>query len=136
MKLKLRWIAALALCPIVVASCGQYPVAPESDTQEATVEAEAPIEDITVVRPHEVQVSFQNEHLRVLRFDLEPNLALPPHLGKRRVVYSLADYEVPRIMGSDSLSRHSWNKGDVHVDDAAVHAIKNTGEIEGVLHCL
>lgn len=120
--MELKWIAPVCMLAMAIASCGRQPA-----TQEAADEARAPIEDIAAAQPEDAKVAFQNDYCRVLRFDLEPNEALPPHLGRPRVVYSLTDYELDWSEGGKALGRRSWNKGDVHVHDATVHAIRNTG---------
>lgn len=139
--MKLKWIAIVFLFSLAVASCSQEP-----DTQEAASKAEAPIADVVVEHPEAAnkaaapiadiaakysdkgKVVFQNEHLRVLRFDLDPNDELPPHEGHRRVVYSLSDYELDWATDSEAPSHPSWNTGDIHGHDADIHALKNTGE--------
>lgn len=121
--MKLKWIAVVFLLPLAVASCGQEP-----DTQEASRKAEAPVADIAAKHSDTVKVAFQNEYIRVLRFDIEPNESLPPHTGRHRVIYSLTDYELDWMEGGEALGRRTWNEGDVHVHDAAIHEARNTGD--------
>lgn len=130
--MKLPLTASIVLLAASIAACGQ-----QSETREAATEAEAPaateapaegpIEDIAAARPDVVSVAFENEYVRVLRFDLEPNEALPPHSGARRVVYALSDYEVDWMEGGEDIGRRAWEAGAVHAHDAGVHAIENTG---------
>lgn len=92
------------------------------------MEASAPIQDIAAARPDAVKIAFQNDYVRVLRFDLEPGEALPPHSGKRRVVYSLDEYALDWKEGGEAMGSRTWSTGDVHVHDAGVHETKNTGD--------
>jgi len=120
--MKLKSIVMLTLCSAVIVSCGQQP-----DTSGKVTETSAPLRDIAVERPDEVSVLFRNEYVRVLRFDLDPNEALPAHVGNSRLVYSLNDYVLEWTENDDAPARRSWKTGDVHAHEADVHAVRNTG---------
>lgn len=108
---------------LLVAACGQDGEADPGEAPPAEV-----IEDVAAAHPDAVSVAFENEYVRVSRFDLPPGEALPAHEGRRRVVYALSDYEIEWTEGDAAPTTRSWSQGDVHVHDAVVHAIRNVGE--------
>jgi quercetin dioxygenase-like cupin family protein len=123
--MKRRLLTTAILTPLALASCGQEPGTPETAVESS---AAAPLQDIAAGQPDQVTVAFENDYLRVMRFDLDPNEALPPHRGKRRVVYSLTDYELDWTEEGQPSGRRSWTAGDVHAHSAGIHAVENTGD--------
>lgn len=121
--MRTSWIAVLPLLSLALTSCGDRPGSTQVGPEPA-----APIEDIAMARPSVTSVLFQNDYVRVLRFDLAPGEALPPHRGGRRVVYSLSDYELNWEADDESTGRRSWQAGDVHGHDTGVHSAQNSGE--------
>ena len=89
--------------------------------------ADISIVDLAKAQPDEVKVAFENEFVRVTRIDLDPGEALPDHVGARRVVYALSNFETQwSDAGKDSV-RRSWTAGAAHAHGAGGHALKNIG---------
>lgn len=125
-----RASAVLAVAIALAATaCSPDGEVAEGDAESPVTEggADAVIEDIAVAHPDEVRVAFENEYVRVLRFDVPAGAALPAHEGRRRVVYALGDYELEWAEDDEAPQRRGWTEGDVHVHDAGVHALRNVG---------
>jgi hypothetical protein len=128
MRSSLPVLTAVPALVVFLAGCGQAADSPPAEAgSEAMAEAAGPVEDIAASRPDVVDVAFQNEFVRVLRFDLPPDAALPPHQGRQRVIYALTDYEVEWMEGEEPATRRSWSAGEVHRHGPGVHAVRNVG---------
>lgn len=121
--MKQNWVAVIFLFALATTSCSQ-----ESYTPETADKAGPLTPDIASEQADNIKVVFQNEYVRVLRIDLEPNDELAPHDGHRRVIYSLNDYEMDWTTGNATSGHRSWKRGDTHDHDTEVHALKNPGE--------
>jgi hypothetical protein len=127
-----RPILALSALAIGITACGAEPdrsdTAPEAAADAgAAADMQTPVGDIVASAPEYVSVAFENEYIRVLRFDLPPGAALPPHEGAARAIYSLGDYELEWTEGDEPPVTRSWSEGDVHVHEAGVHSARNSG---------
>lgn len=71
---------------------------------------------------------FENEYVRVLRFDVAPGETVPMHAGDKRLIYSLDDYTITWREAGQAETVKSWKMGDVHVHEALEHGLTNTGD--------
>jgi quercetin dioxygenase-like cupin family protein len=71
---------------------------------------------------------FENEYVRVLRFDVAQGVKLPMHEGRKRLIYSLSDYKIAWSEAGQPETVKSWKTGEVHTHDAVEHGLTNVGE--------
>jgi len=119
---------ALAAVSLALAACGQGADMPREGADEVgSAEAAGSVADIVAANPEAVRIALENDYVRVLRFDLEPEASLPPHEGGRRVIYAVTDYEIEWTEAGMEATQRSWKRGDVHPHEAGIHSVRNGG---------
>ena len=101
--------------------CAREQPEPAAESLEGDV-AEA----VEIQAPERNDRLFDNPYLEVMRVELQPGRALPPHEGEGRVVYALSDYTIRFQQDGQEMER-SFSQGDVHYHQPGVHTVENVG---------
>ncbi len=114
-----RFLAAAAMTLMLATGCDQSGLSVR-DT-DTTANAVVPMEQA-------MTPLYENEYVRVLRFDVAPGKTIAEHPGRNRVIYALSDYTIAWREEGKSETTTSWKAGDVHAHEALSHSLTNIGD--------
>lgn len=120
-------IAGMTLASLLLAACDGAQKSQEPETtpapSDASAQAAAPIPAEEAMTP-----LFENDYIRVERFDIAPGQSIAEHEGRKRVIYSLDDYTLQWREEGREETTTKWKAGDVHPHDALRHSLTNVGD--------
>lgn len=73
-------------------------------------------------------VTFVNDHVRIIEVELSPGESQPVHHGINRLIYSLSDYRIRYTSDQADTKEMTMAKGEAHWHGADEHAVENIGE--------
>ena len=85
-------------------------------------------QDVEETNSRLANVRLENDAVKVIEVMLEPGEEAPMHVGTRRVVYSLSDYEVTFNTPEQPKKSQQFEEGNLHWHVGGEHSVTNSGD--------
>ena len=98
---------------------------PSTFPEDTDLTTQSDVEEVESESANEV---MENEAVKVIKVSLAPGEQTPLHVGTKRAIYSLNNYDVRFNKPDETAENNQFEEGDVHWHEGGEHEIENTGD--------